>query len=583
MNDFRPCFPSLNSRLQSTCVERHRAFTEAIWQIGEKVGRNLQSKAMVRVQARRKGFFSAFQCRFCFALAMSRSTLLVFVAAVAMFSVKWLEMPEVPATIRLNQTLSTELTDRGRLCNGSRHDTEGWWTPLAPGSSPRLLPMQDLWHNCGLGQPIFGSYVRRSGCHILEPEDALISLGRRNLHFMGDSVTRELFDSIRWVRRRVLLYEAFYGREGFSLLSAITSLKCSLGWEFRYETNNWALDALRVWLGWERRVEDHELHCGMAYMPMCNTCGSKPFTEAIEKFTFEPKDILLMNIGAWYNANQTGSSLGDFVQLLSTLTVPHSPSLKGMDRVHWMRQQLHAWGFVASPCEQKPPARRLMERPPRVQCRKGGAATEVEYAFSLISLAEALLQEKQLPKHLVWIDTTPIHQPKGFYFKGMTCGPFEGNASLPQFYWRNLVAKSILPIILPQVQFLHTHEVLREWGNFHWGPQDCVHFCQESQGWNEHVRNILTALTYVVGFRSPSHLGSRLTEDPAVRTIDRFSSCGRMTLYGGIALCALPLVLVLGALCMCICQRKRENQDQAEGRLRGRWVKKGFSDPRWHL
>lgn len=514
---------------------------------------------------------------------MSRSTLLVFVAAVAMFSVKWLEMPEVPATIRLNQTLSTELTDRGRLCNGSRHDTEGWWTPLAPGSSPRLLPMQDLWHNCGLGQPIFGSYVRRSGCHILEPEDALISLGRRNLHFMGDSVTRELFDSIRWVRRRVLLYEAFYGREGFSLLSAITSLKCSLGWEFRYETNNWALDALRVWLGWERRVEDHELHCGMAYMPMCNTCGSKPFTEAIEKFTFEPKDILLMNIGAWYNANQTGSSLGDFVQLLSTLTVPHSPSLKGMDRVHWMRQQLHAWGFVASPCEQKPPARRLMERPPRVQCRKGGAATEVEYAFSLISLAEALLQEKQLPKHLVWIDTTPIHQPKGFYFKGMTCGPFEGNASLPQFYWRNLVAKSILPIILPQVQFLHTHEVLREWGNFHWGPQDCVHFCQESQGWNEHVRNILTALTYVVGFRSPSHLGSRLTEDPAVRTIDRFSSCGRMTLYGGIALCALPLVLVLGALCMCICQRKRENQDQAEGRLRGRWVKKGFSDPRWHL
>ena len=110
----------------------------------------------------------------------------------------------------------------------------------------------------------------------------------------------------------------------------------------------------------------------------------------------------------------------------------------------------------------------------------------------------------QLPRHIFWLDSTPQHHPGAGVFRGDAhtkprgvhangCAP-PAAASQQWWHWREIVSRRIWHAVSPSTPFFHASRgPLKDRGQDH-RLYDCTHFCEESEGWNEHVASVLTAL-----------------------------------------------------------------------------------------
>ena len=236
------------------------------------------------------------------------------------------------------------------FCNGSLEHSQGSWSSNRSDSLRQpttLYPLYDLWSACGDERRRFTQYVRKNDCFIPDLMTAVRWLGNRTLYFAGDSLTGELYYSIRWLRRRAILYNSLWVQP--SLKTAVTALSCSQGWEGAYETNSELLDAMRKFLGWERRRQSSRETCGTSLLEnLCTHCGWPTLSEALA-VPPSPRndDVLVLNIGRWYEWRSI-ASWEQFEQMMSFLNALEFPEgLRGMQLVGWTRQQLNLANFSA--------------------------------------------------------------------------------------------------------------------------------------------------------------------------------------------------------------------------------------------
>ncbi|CAE8719365.1 unnamed protein product [Polarella glacialis] len=107
-----------------------------------------------------------------------------------------------------------------KLCDGSWDDSQGWWQPLISGGakgSADPLPLYDLWSGCGDDHAVYNGYVRNSSCVVLDLKTGIRKLGMRRIHVAGDSISHELYHSLKWLRRRSLLEDGLFGEKAGSL------------------------------------------------------------------------------------------------------------------------------------------------------------------------------------------------------------------------------------------------------------------------------------------------------------------------------------------------------------------------------
>ena len=229
-----------------------------------------------------------------------------------------------------------------RLCSGSLRDAQGSWENVSTAQHMRRRhPIYDQvpWNTCRT-PALFASfeerYIRGTGCQTLDLLDGVSALGGRNLHLVGDSLTRYSWGSLRWARRRTILEFLLCGNrasgqpihsdvgEGSGLREQVwAALAGSQGMEGDFRVHIAWVNRMRAWLGWEGDRNAREVRNGVSYTPFPHSWCSEHWpaegTEEIEytqlfKLFYranatEPSDELLMlNMGAWYNLERTSKA-----------------------------------------------------------------------------------------------------------------------------------------------------------------------------------------------------------------------------------------------------------------------------------
>ena len=248
--------------------------------------------------------------------------------------------------VHLPNLLSESLGKVGHVCNGSVESSKGNWRPFNSSSSSDsfrapVYPLYDLWTACGDESRRFLKYERKDDCTVLDSMEAASRLGNRSIYFVGDSLTGELFYSIRWLRRRVIVYNSLWVQPSFG--TAVTALSCSQGWEGTYETNNWLLDSLRRYAGWEKSRKAARETCGMVLLQdACTHCGLPTIWRTLASAPPRESDVLVVNLGTWYNMGPV-EELEHLLSFLDTLKFPEE--LSGLKLTSWIRHQLHLANF----------------------------------------------------------------------------------------------------------------------------------------------------------------------------------------------------------------------------------------------
>lgn len=396
-------------------------------------------------------------------------------------------------------------------------------------------------------------YERLDECTVVSLQDGIRRLGVRAIHVVGDSVNRYLYESLRMLRRRAELEDALCNdNSAFSFRRAFRALRNSRGLEVG-GPSHWILENFRRFTSLESPCKPGECFEGTTYGAIPLICGAM---EWLSK-GLPRDDVVLINIGLWYNVNFIEKNITDAETSLSELLRDlHPPSgMNGVQAARWMYQRL---GNHSRPdCQEAFRTGQLWNMDPR------------QYAYSLVMLAEHVAtHQRLLPKHIFWVDTTAQHWLHGTYEREETnksCTPMAGPPERLLYYWRNAIAARIWPVIAPSVRFVHTYEVLREGWSAHMNyVGDCTHYCLGSQVWNEHVASVLTAVVHHLSEYDLQHKGVPIREaslDRAVEverpteacifmagSLDRFLASGRFTLYLSIGLCSTVLYLY-GLLC----------------------------------
>ena len=490
---------------------------------------------------------------------------------------------------------------RVAFCSGSLHDAQGSWQTVSTAQATRRLHAyydQVPWNVCGRPS-LFTSteerYLRDTGCLTLDLLDGMDALGGRTLHLVGDSLTRYSYTSLRAARRRALLEFLVCGNraagsqpaqpettEGEGLTAQIwTALQGSQGMEGDFRVHVDWINSMRQWLGWEGDRDALVVSNGVSYTSLAQTwCSEHWPVEGATKVDFpslfklffrpnatEPSDdVLLLNIGAWYNLEKrlNASEIGtDAKRVLDALA--EANALSPEERL----------SSFAGP----DPCLKLSADPP-VPVNEVAKNRPQRYARDIIRLVRWIAAHRlQLPRHIFWVDARPQHFPPWGPFIGFPpgfgtdCVPVD--ESLPSYVhtWRNDVAGAVLAELAPFITRIHLDPIMMPryidaMGHFAgYGKQsknpDCTHYCIGSASWSESMESIITAVVHTLDEVEPtseSHVPSHNAHNgvcvATVEALDRLVSTGIFA----VAAATSPVVFAaLLVLCCAGCHVRRRH------------------------
>jgi hypothetical protein len=481
--------------------------------------------------------------------------------------------------------MSPSAGQRVAFCSGSLHDTRGSWQTISTAQAtrqPHAYYDQVPWNVCGRPSMFASSeerYVRETGCLTLDLLDGMDALGGRALHLVGDSLTRYTYISLRAARRRALLEFLLCGNRAAGSQPALpnmsqseglasqiwTTLQGSQGMEGDFRIHvNW-INSMRRWLGWESDRDKLAVSNGLSYTPLAHAWCSEhwPVVGAEEvdfaslfKLFFRPNatepsdDVLLLNMGAWYNLERrsNASEIGtDAKHVLDALTKVHAGSPE---------ERLSAFAGP-DPClmlSVDPPATKVPKNRPQ------------RYARDVIRLARWLAANRQgLPRHIFWVDARTQHFPPwGPYIgfapgMGSDCVPVD--ESLPSYVhtWRNDVAAAVLAEMAPFITRIHLDPIMMprymdSMGLFNSAGKkpDCTHYCLGSASWSESMESTITAVVHTLDEVEPASERHTRSNDAhngvcvaSVVALDRFVSTGIFVVVAATSPVLFPALLLL--------------------------------------
>ena len=153
------------------------------------------------------------------------------------------------------------------------------------------------------------------GCTLLEVEEATRRLGDRSIFTLGDSLTAHLSHSLRWLRRRALLETmCSFDPDPYRVTSLVTvsDLRSWLPWVRDKESRSeWVGCAWQPTTKRDRAIEPPMLKsgCGVAFQSIGAPWGpdvnfSATFAPIEARTTVGTVEVLLLNLGVWYNCHE---------------------------------------------------------------------------------------------------------------------------------------------------------------------------------------------------------------------------------------------------------------------------------------